>query len=273
MPAESEQATASDTRPFNSLLLQSLRDMSAQHIAHLGIPSDTARWMTPLDTCLHQADEADPAAGLLFELGSPTRPESKQPAGAGDTDAGQARRPDLTPPRTSLLEEYEVNEHSEILAEMDFDELSLFDFDTDRHRGILLHSILGSIRHTSDLRKALARHARRYRLTKAQTDFCRATLDKAFADPRVQQWFDPAARVANERPIAGGEHLRRPDRVVWLPDGSIAVVDYKFGTDNRPSYLRQVRRYTDMLAAAGHPGAKGYLWFPLKGEIIEVNPH
>ena len=165
-----------------------------------------------------------------------------------------------------------MNERSAILAEMDFDELDNFDFDTDRHRGIFLHSVLGQVRRLSDLTKALTRQGHRFRLTPVQLQISREILDKALADPRVRPWFEGFASVANERSIAGGETLRRPDRIVWMPDGSVAVIDYKFGTSDRPAYHSQVRRYLRMLADAGHPGARGYLWFPMKGEILEVRP-
>lgn len=268
MPSASENAA--DTRPFNSLLLQALRDMSAQHMEHLGITPEVRQWMTPLDTGLQPCTDGIPDDGIRFTLGTPTAPEPQ--AGSGGIRPAPEQKVTDAIDYGTLLDEYEVNERSAILAEMDFDELDNFDFDTDRHRGIFLHSVLGQVRRLSDLPKALARQGHRFRLSAEQLQMSRDILDKALADPRVRPWFEGFASVANERSIAGGETLRRPDRIVWMPDGSVAVIDYKFGAADRPAYHSQVRRYLRMLADAGHPGARGYLWFPIKGEIIEVRP-
>ena len=97
-------------------------------------------------------------------------------------------------------------------------------------------------------------------------------LSNALADVRVRPWFEGFRRVIMERPItAGGTSVRRPDRVVWTADGSIAVVDYKFGAGMHSGYRRQLRDYCALLAECGYPGARGYLWFPREGRIVGVD--
>ncbi len=122
-----------------------------------------------------------------------------------------------------------------------------------------------------DLDNALYAMAYRYKLTEAQTESCREILAAALSDRRVRPWFEGFVRVVNERPLTAPQTLRRPDRVVWLPDGSVAVVDYKFGSHNRRAYFEQVRDYMSLLQSAGYGDVRGYLWFPLLSEIIEVN--
>ncbi|MDE6528087.1 MAG: PD-(D/E)XK nuclease family protein, partial [Muribaculaceae bacterium] len=159
---------------------------------------------------------------------------------------------------------------SELCATMDFEDIADFDLADDRHRGTFLHGVLSRVNRLPDLELALSRQAYRYRLSAADTAECRRILTRALSDPRVRPWFEGFRRAVNERPLTGPGSLRRPDRVVWLPDGTIAVIDYKFGIHNLPSYRDQVRDYVSLLEAAGHRGAEGYLWFPLKGEIIRV---
>ena len=53
-------------------------------------------------------------------------------------------------------------------------------------------------------------------------------------------------------------------------DGSVAVVDYKFGVRNHRGYYEQVRDYMSLLEQAGQTDVHGYLWFPLTHTIIEV---
>ena len=63
--------------------------------------------------------------------------------------------------------------------------------------------------------------------------------------------------------------VHRPDRVVEAPDGSISVIDYKFGAEHG-SYLRQVRRYMALYRAMGYASVHGYLWYVPEDKIVEV---
>jgi len=256
--------SASGDRPrsepaLGDYILAALREMTPEFLPVCGAPRRALEWMTPLSPGLTEDDNGV----CMFEFGSPTVPRRKaQPDGRRPDRAGQ--KSDL------LLEEYVVAERSEICAAMDFEDLRDFDLSDERHRGIFMHGVLGGVERPSDLDKSLAVQAYRYRLSPEETLQCREALSKALADPRVRPWFEKCARTLTERPLAGPQTMRRPDRVVWLADGTIAVIDYKFGEVNRPAYREQVRDYISLLAAAGYPGARGYLWFPLKGEIIEV---
>ena len=63
--------------------------------------------------------------------------------------------------------------------------------------------------------------------------------------------------------------LHRPDRVVYVPDGGVTVIDYKFGSE-RNSYLRQVRRYMDLYREMGYPSVRGYVWYVPSDKLVEV---
>ena len=141
-------------------------------------------------------------------------------------------------------------------------------------RGNDLHSILAATRTIDDLRNSVARQAARTGLSEAEQAECYRKLSDAIADggETVAAWFDPVNRVYAERSIyvsARGLSFR-PDRVVISPDGSTSVVDYKFTTEPRPEHFSQVENYLRLLRELGRGNARGYLWYPLLGQIREV---
>ncbi len=169
-----------------------------------------------------------------------------------------------------IEEGYTVYDRQEFTITSDFDEFAGFDFEQERHRGIFLHNVLSRVRHASNLTHALDRAAHRYGLTEKQKALSKEILSNALADPRVTPWFEGYTRVINERPLTTPQSIRRPDRIVWLADGTIAVIDYKFGTSERPAYFEQVRDYASFLSTTLGKPVKGYLWFPLNSRIIPV---
>ena len=189
---------------------------------------------------------------------------------ADDDEDDDNRALSLKMPYGDMLDTYRVYEHNEICADLDFEDLVTFDFDNDRHRGIFLHAVLSRVRHRSDLPRALAAMAYRYHITPMQRQLCLEQLSAALADERVTPWFDGYTRVLNERTLTAIFERRRPDRVVWMADGTVAVIDYKFGQQHRASYREQVRDYVNLLSFAGYPGAQAYLWYPLEGTITRV---
>lgn len=238
-------------------LLSALRAMTPEKLASAEIADDIRPWLTPLSTGLHRLESGE----LEFTLGGPTAPRGE---GKKTGDGSGERRFE------GLLDEYTVHERSEICASMDFEDLLEFDIDDDRHRGIFLHAVLSRVRRPDDLDTALGEMAYRYKIDEEHIAECRAILADALADERVRPWFEGFRRVLNERPLTAPQSLRRPDRVVWTADGSVAVVDYKFGARNHRGYYEQVRDYMSLLEQAGQNDVHGYLWFPLTHTIIEV---
>ena len=74
----------------------------------------------------------------------------------------------------------------------------------------------------------------------------------------------------NEREIVlpDGSFIK-PDRVI-IKDNSATVVDYKFGKKHSGRYKKQVKGYTDALQQMGYSKVKGYLWYVLEDEVVEV---
>lgn len=150
-----------------------------------------------------------------------------------------------------------------------------------RLRGIVLHDILSRIDSSSQLRASVDAAV-------ADGDMSAEDGEEAFREllPRVLSkvrmgWFgsgdDGAAEggggqapTRNEVSIfdTDGE-LYRPDRVVTGADGSVTVIDYKFG-EQRRKYVSQVRRYMSLYRRMGFPSVKGYLWYVDQDIVQEV---
>ena len=99
-------------------------------------------------------------------------------------------------------------------------------------------------------------------------------INKAFADPRVRDWFSPRWRVYNECSILyydpSEQRIReqRPDRVIY--DGKrMIVIDFKAGRE-REEHKEQVRSYVTLLNDMGYKDVEGYLWYIRHHNVIKV---
>ena len=233
--------------------------------------SDTKRqWLIPLADKITRT----PDGFELLQIGQPVSiaREGSETAAATESGDGKAGAHTATQKscRRFLDEGYTVHDREEFTITSDFDELTGFDFDNERHRGIFLHNVLSRVRRRADLAPALDRTAHRYRLSDVRKALSLEILYKSLADPLFSQWFDNLTRVITERPLTTPQAIRRPDRIVWQSDGTISVIDYKFGTHERPSYYEQVRDYASFLSSSLGRPVSGYLWFPLTSRVIPV---
>ncbi|MCQ2182062.1 MAG: UvrD-helicase domain-containing protein [Bacteroidales bacterium] len=118
--------------------------------------------------------------------------------------------------------------------------------------GIELHKALESVRTVDDLDKNMDGES--YNLLKSRIE----------AHP---EWFT-ARTVRNELAIIdryGNE--QRPDRVVLDEDGTVTIIDYKFG-ERQESYQRQIGRYMSLYRQMGHEKVRGFLWYVMD-DIVE----
>ncbi|MBQ9076988.1 MAG: UvrD-helicase domain-containing protein [Muribaculaceae bacterium] len=145
------------------------------------------------------------------------------------------------------------------------------DLDRPRDRGIILHDILGQVRHRNDIPAAVRRHAYRLNITDAEADAITRQLQDATAKEDAAQWFEGYRRIIREQPIVlpTGE-IYRPDRVVWTSAGTVDVIDYKFGEEHPEKYACQVRRYMRLIEEAGYSPARGFIWYVDSGKIVHV---
>lgn len=144
-------------------------------------------------------------------------------------------------------------------------------------QGKNLHAILASMRTLDDLDNALNWQCARERVSKDEADSYRKELIDAIDNggDMVKQWFDPGKSVLAERTIFipdgnGNGHSLRPDRVTIDNDGSTTVIDYKFTRNTSPKHAQQVQEYMNILNSMGYKNLHGYLWYPLRKEIVTI---
>ena len=144
--------------------------------------------------------------------------------------------------------------------------------DEARERGIFLHNVLGSVRRINDLRLAVDRWGYRARLSKEEKDEAYSYLYNAISNENVSKWFESFDKVVAERPITlqHKEAVYRPDRVVWTAEGTVDVIDYKFGKEHKSQYEKQVKNYMNLLSEMGNDNVRGFLWYVDENKIVEV---
>ena len=269
-----QRATKPDSERLGERIRQAIERATPAFVA----ADPLATWLTPLNS--DKSDKSDPsdatdtATGAtdceLFTFGHPTAPAgatgvAATPTATPDCGAGiaGAPHPGAQLPPLSPLSRYAGAERGELSVDIDPEA-------GPRDRGTFLHSVLASVRHRRDLGAAIRRAAYRRHLSEADEAECRDLLTRALDDPRVRHWFEGFTRVVNERPASVPGAVKRPDRVVWHPDGSVSVIDYKFGHHRPRRYFEQVRDYVGLLSGRVGGQVRGYLWYPLSSEIIPV---
>ncbi len=145
---------------------------------------------------------------------------------------------------------------------------------SNRLRGLVLHDILASVTVPGDLPRAVDRAVASGELPREDRDRTLAFLEAEIASVAARGWFaESGIEVLNEAPLLGADGAEvRPDRVVLRPDGSAAVIDYKFGQPEK-KYPDQVRGYMDLYRALGHSPVTGTLWYIRENgedEFVEV---
>ena len=151
----------------------------------------------------------------------------------------------------------------------------LSEMERPRQQGIVLHSIMSDIRRLDDVERAVKRKAMRGFIDYDDIPRYISILKDSLDDSRVRIWFDDCRRVIRERTVAVSRMKNgvaekanyRPDRVVWT-----SVIDFNFGEEEPEKYFSQVRGYMRLLKKAYRSDrVRGFLWYPLKHKIIEIN--
>lgn len=280
-------ADPSSTRgeTLGTLLFETVRSLNSETLSSFSLSPEESRWVMPLVTCLTENENGE----TLLTLGEPTRPRRKEEeeVSAGNHDdsdearlhddtvfyAGDPTRPasfDAEIPYEAILEEYRVERPADMILPEDVEQQGVFDIDNERHVGNFLHDALSKVRHLSDLPQALERAAYRRAIPEHRWRPYLDRLMTALTDPKIRPWFEEYEQLMTERPLTAPDGLRRPDRVVVMPSGEVVVIDYKFGQP-RKKYRDQVRGYMALLHQCGYSDLRGYLFYPLTGEIISVD--
>lgn len=138
-----------------------------------------------------------------------------------------------------------------------------------RIRGLVLHDILSKVVAPADLHEAVMDAVEKGSLSQDEASDAEGLLSSAIASVASRGWFpEDSSRVWNETSLISedGSPLR-PDRVVENPDGSLMVIDYKFGVPKH-SHRRQVEGYADTFRKMGYEEVSTYLWYVESGKIL-----
>lgn len=140
-------------------------------------------------------------------------------------------------------------------------------------KGSIMHAILSHMQTIDDLDDAIDRFRRE--IDGEELQEFRNLLENAFGatGELALRWFDSANKmILTEQSIYSRrtDTTHRPDRIVFLEDGSVEVVDYKFTSAPRDEHYEQVRDYGIALAGMGKE-VKAFLWYPLLNKIINVD--
>ncbi|HSC54648.1 MAG TPA: UvrD-helicase domain-containing protein [Phnomibacter sp.] len=143
-----------------------------------------------------------------------------------------------------------------------------------RKQGILLHEILGKLKHPDHLQKALAGMEQEGWLDAHQRKKVEEILESVLAMDALKPWHTGGYKRLAERNIINQKgQLRRPDLVLYNSSQTI-VVDFKFtATDNEAQLAKhtsQVAEYMELLQQMGFAGVQGQVIYGLTKQAIPV---
>ena len=138
--------------------------------------------------------------------------------------------------------------------------------------GNLMHQLFSRITTEKDMEPVLHNMQREGLIPEKERDALGAMIRRKLSDPTVKSWFSEVAtrQVYTERAILCGDRtMIRPDRVIVEGD-RITVVDFKFGENETPAYMHQVRTYMDQLSHMGYRQVDGFLWYVMLDKIVKI---
>lgn len=170
---------------------------------------------------------------------------------------------------------YREEELPEIKDVEDLEGEELDEEDTDpRSEGNMLHAVMERVKIAEDIPAAVRHLAVKGIIPRTRVDEMVEFLLEKVSHPEVRKWYSGEGMIINERPIlSGGRGVKRPDRIIVMPDGGAVVIDYKFGKSEKTyrRYSRQVKQYVDRLTATGrYSYVKGYLWYVREDKVVGV---
>ena len=144
------------------------------------------------------------------------------------------------------------------------------------HNGLVLHSLLENIVTDKDISRAMSICVMRRNIDEENAKEIEAELRLRLKDVERYGWFgEGMKKVWREQRIFDGEQTLRPDRVMERADGSIVVLDYKFGMSTSAETLEmhtnQVRGYMTLLKKLWpEKEIDGYIWYYNKKFVRKV---
>lgn len=135
--------------------------------------------------------------------------------------------------------------------------------------GIMLHTALSRLHHSSELKSVLDELHMKNELTEDEVKIIGVEIDKMMKHPVIGKWFGKEWEVKNESTVLlPGGRQNRIDRILISPKRTI-IIDYKTG-EKKGQDRKQVEEYAAVLSQMGYPNIEAYLLYLEKLEVVEV---
>lgn len=136
---------------------------------------------------------------------------------------------------------------------------------------VALHELMATVSHPDDLDDAVRKMILDGRLSPEEELQVIHLVRQAWGHPDLGKWLRGYNIQSNEQGIidsTGATHI--PDKVFFNAHETI-VLDFKTtGVLSSPAHFNQVKAYTGFLQQMGFPSVKGYLYYFLQNELVEV---
>ncbi|MCG8696653.1 MAG: Dna2/Cas4 domain-containing protein, partial [Bacteroidales bacterium] len=138
-----------------------------------------------------------------------------------------------------------------------------------RVQGVIWHALFERIQTIDDIEKAVVHQVNEGVIPGEKKNYFVLELQKMIEKDTVTDWFSGKYRVLNEvNIILPGKGFKRPDRVM-IHDEQVVIVDYKT-SKHEPAHEFQVKSYLKVVKEMGFKKVKGYLWYLMDDNIVEV---
>jgi ATP-dependent exoDNAse (exonuclease V) beta subunit len=119
-------------------------------------------------------------------------------------------------------------------------------------KGDLIHDLLSVIVNAKDIDNALELFLIEGRISGQQSQMLISLLEKIISHPLLSPFYEDDAEAVNEKEIftKEGESLR-PDRINFISQKSVAIIDYKTGAES-PAHRQQIEKYGSVLSDMGY---------------------
>ncbi|MDR2011111.1 MAG: UvrD-helicase domain-containing protein [Bacteroidales bacterium] len=186
---------------------------------------------------------------------------------------GEIKKIDRDFTQTSYLDKYPVFIPEKQVKVKTFFERDKVDVNSESsvHKGIVYHKIFEKITTHKDVDNAVQDLFYQGFITGNDIETYKNEISDILSGDKIKKWFDGSYNVLNEVEIVSKEgYLRRPDRIMEN-NNEIIVVDYKFGGQENPKYVKQAKEYCRLLDEMGYENINSYIWYVMPGYLLKID--
>ena len=132
-----------------------------------------------------------------------------------------------------------------------------------------MHEILANITSINDIDISIENAYLKGLINKEESLVIKDIINTTLNTEEAKKWFDGSSKLLSETTILmPNSSSKRPDRIL-IKDKQATVIDYKFTKQKSNEHYKQVDEYVSLLQEMGY-STKGYLWYFVNNEIVEV---